>query len=51
MWGDRRQELVFIGVEPMDKPELTARLEACLVEQRVAGPAGPVPGVVAQRYG
>ena len=30
-WGDRRQEIVFIGVDPMDEPALRARLDACLV--------------------
>jgi G3E family GTPase len=30
-WGDRRQELVFIGAG-MDKGALTARLDAALVE-------------------
>ncbi len=32
-WGDRRQELVFIGAG-MDKAALTARLEAALVDAR-----------------
>ena len=31
-WGDRRQELVFIGIG-MDQAELTRRLDACLVRQ------------------
>jgi G3E family GTPase len=29
-WGDRRQELVFIGIE-IDKADLTRRLDACLL--------------------
>jgi G3E family GTPase len=39
VWGDRRQELVFIGVDPMDREELTARLDACLLEDRTFSPA------------
>ena len=31
-WGDRRQELVFIGIG-MNKADLTRRLDACLVRQ------------------
>ena len=31
VWGDRRQELVFIGIG-MDEDALRARLEACLVD-------------------
>jgi len=30
-WGDRRQELVFIGTRDMDKTLLTAELDACLL--------------------
>jgi G3E family GTPase len=31
VWGDRRQEIVFIGAHPMDQAALTAQLDACLV--------------------
>jgi G3E family GTPase len=34
VWGDRRQEIVFIGTDPMDEPELRRRLDACLVPAR-----------------
>ncbi|WP_159951217.1 GTP-binding protein [Rhizobium sp. 18065] len=30
-WGDRRQEIVFIGADPMDETQLRAELDACLV--------------------
>ncbi|MDM9644380.1 GTP-binding protein [Rhizobium sp. S163] len=31
VWGDRRQEIVFIGADPMDEAWIRARLDACLV--------------------
>jgi G3E family GTPase len=31
VWGDRRQELVFIGADPMDERRIRAELDACLI--------------------
>lgn len=39
VWGDRRQELVFIGADPMDETELRRRLDACLVPANRLEPA------------
>lgn len=32
IWGDRRQELVFIGADPMSEQQITAELDACLIK-------------------
>ncbi|SCB43082.1 GTP-binding protein [Rhizobium multihospitium] len=32
IWGDRRQELVFIGADPMSEQQITVELNACLIE-------------------
>ncbi|OYR11626.1 zinc metallochaperone GTPase ZigA [Brucella grignonensis] len=37
-WGDRRQEIVFIGVRPMDKANMIAELDACLVPEQLFVP-------------
>lgn len=37
-WGDRRQEIVFIGVDPMDRAGIVAELDACLVPDDTFAP-------------
>ena len=39
VWGDRRQELVFIGADPMDEAALRRRLDACLLAAEAFEPA------------
>ncbi|RWO03271.1 MAG: GTP-binding protein [Mesorhizobium sp.] len=34
IWGDRRQEIVFIGCDPMDQAKIRAELDACLVKEK-----------------
>ncbi len=41
-WGDRRQELVFIGAG-IDWPEIRARLESCLVPEHLAASPDALP--------
>lgn len=35
VWSDRRQEIVFIGADPMHKAKIRAELDACLVDRPV----------------
>jgi G3E family GTPase len=39
VWGDRRQEIVFIGADPMEEADIRRRLDACLVEDEAFEPA------------
>ncbi|MCD7107812.1 zinc metallochaperone GTPase ZigA [Rhizobium sp. DKSPLA3] len=37
-WGDRRQEIVFIGADPMNEATIRADLDACLVDAQTFCP-------------
>lgn len=39
VWGDRRQEIVFIGADPMSEVGLRKELDACLVDEVSFTPA------------
>jgi hypothetical protein len=41
LWGDRRQELVFIGVSDMDKGAIVEELNDCLLLVPESGPLDP----------
>lgn len=38
VWGDRRQEIVFIGADPMDEARIRGELDACLVAEDMFAP-------------
>lgn len=39
IWGDRRQEIVFIGCDPMNEQQLRAELDSCLLAEQEFMPA------------
>jgi G3E family GTPase len=38
IWGDRRQEIVFIGIDPMDEAKIRRDLDACLIPTKTYAP-------------
>jgi G3E family GTPase len=38
VWGDRRQEIVFIGADPMDERWVRRHLDACLIDDTAFAP-------------
>lgn len=38
VWGDRRQEIVFIGADPMDEAWIRRELDACLIKAKAFTP-------------
>ncbi|MFB9952207.1 GTP-binding protein [Rhizobium puerariae] len=38
VWGDRRQEIVFIGADPMSEEKIRTELDACLIDSPVFMP-------------
>ncbi|MCH4543013.1 4-hydroxytetrahydrobiopterin dehydratase [Ochrobactrum sp. POC9] len=38
IWGDRRQEIVFIGIDPMQEDALITELDQCLLEEQDFAP-------------
>lgn len=38
VWGDRRQEIVFIGADPMNEAKIRSELDACLIDSPVFVP-------------